>query len=191
MDFEQYKQLIKPRLSKARYVHSVNVAKEAVKLARRYGADEKKAQTAGILHDIMKDTEPSEQLQIMERSGIILTNLERKAPKLWHAMAGAAFMEQELKISDPDILNAVRYHTTARVGMSLLEKIIYIADYISEERDYDGVDLMREYAYASLAKAMLHGIQFTIGDLMGRPAPVHPDSFSCYNDLILQQTKEM
>lgn len=191
MDFEQYKQVIKPRLSQSRYLHSVNVAKEAVKLARRYGADEKKAETAGILHDIMKDTPPPEQLQIIESSGIILTNLERNAPKLWHAVAGMAYLEHVLKITDSDILNAVRYHTTARAQMTLLEKIIYIADYISEERDYDGVDLMREYAYTSLKKAMLYGIQYTIGDLLSRPAPVHPDSFSCYNNLILSKTKEM
>lgn len=184
---EQCKQAVKPRLSEARWKHSLNVSREAVRLAKKYGADPQKAEIAGLLHDIMKDTTPEEQLQMLQRFGIILSNVESAAPKLWHAMSGAAFLEQELGVKDQDILNAVRYHTTARAGMSQLEKVIYIADFTSEERDYDGVDRMRKAAGVSLEQAMTDGMIFTIQDLSEKRMPIHPDTFCAYNEVMLQK----
>lgn len=180
-----YQKLVRPHLTERRFQHSVNVAKAAVHLAERYGADPKKAETAGILHDIMKETPPGDQLKILEGSGIILTNVERSAPKLWHAMSGAAYIERVLSVCDPDILNAVRYHTTGRANMSLLEKIIFIADFISAERDYDGVEELRRAAESGLDDAMLAGVVFTIKDLAGMRKPIHPDTISAYNDIVL------
>lgn len=185
MNGSDYKKLVRPHLTQARFQHSVNVAEAAVRLAERYGADPKKAETAGILHDIMKETPPGEQLKILEASGIILTNVERSAPKLWHAMSGAAYIERVLSVCDPDILNAVRYHTTGRANMSLLEKIIFIADFISAERDYDGVEELRRAAESGLDDAMLAGVVFTIKDLAGMRKPIHPDTISAYNDIVL------
>ena len=116
------------------FSHSVNVAKEAKKLAKHYGADENKAEIAGILHDITKEMPKEQQLQIIIDSGIILDNVQLHAPKLWHGMSGSIVVRDELGIDDEDILNAIRYHTTGRAGMSLLEKVIFTADFTSEER---------------------------------------------------------
>ena len=185
MNGSDYKKLVRPHLTQARFQHSVNVAEAAVRLAERYGADPKKAETAGILHDIMKETPLGEQLKILEASGIILTNVERSAPKLWHAMSGAAYLERVLSVRDPEILNAVRYHTTGRASMSLLEKIIFIADFISAERDYDGVEELRRAAETGLDDAMLAGVVFTIKDLAGMRKPIHPDTIAAYNDIVL------
>jgi predicted HD superfamily hydrolase involved in NAD metabolism len=185
MNTTDYKAVIKPLLSEKRYLHSVNVAKEAVRLARRYGADPEKAEIAGILHDIMKDTPPEEQLKMMMRFDIILTDVEHNAQKLWHAMCGAAYMEQDLHIHDREILDAVRYHTTGRANMTQLDKVIFIADFISADRDYDGVDRMRKAADCSLEQAMLEGVVFTIQDLAQRFKPIHPDTLSAYNWVVL------
>ncbi|HEX3037673.1 MAG TPA: bis(5'-nucleosyl)-tetraphosphatase (symmetrical) YqeK [Oscillospiraceae bacterium] len=185
MNTTDYKAIIKPLLSEKRYIHSVNVAKEAVRLAKRYGANPEKAEVAGILHDIMKDTPPDEQLKMMMRFDIILTDVERDAQKLWHAICGAAYIEQELQISDRDILDAVRYHTTGRANMTQLEKVIFIADFISADRDYDGVERMRKAAEISLEQAMLEGVVFTIQDLSERFKPIHPDTVSAYNWVVL------
>jgi nicotinate-nucleotide adenylyltransferase len=178
-------EIIRKRESNYRVLHSLEVAKSAEELAKRYGADLHKARVAGLLHDVMKDVSGTEQLQILKDFGILLTDVEKHAPKLWHAIAGAAFVQHILGFEDTDIVNAIRYHTTARAGMSLLEKVIFIADFISEDRNYPGVEEMRKIAYESLDKAIVEGIAFTIGDLAKRRDPIVPETIDAYNDAVL------
>ena len=184
-DLESYQEIIKPFLGEKRFYHSVCVSKSAVDLAKKYGADEKKAAVAGILHDIMKDTPPDEQLKMMTRYDIVLSDVERRAPKLWHSMLGAAYLEHELNITDREILDAVRYHTTGRANMAPLEKVIFIADFISADRDYPGVDNMRRAANVSLEEAMVEGMTFSIKDLASSYRPIHPDTISAYNQVVM------
>lgn len=178
---------IKKRLNPDRLYHSLNVADEAKKLAKHYGADEQKAFTAGLLHDILKNTPDSELLQYFESNGIMLTETERASRKTWHAMAGADFLRRELHVTDEDILSAVRWHTTGRAGMTLLDKVLFVADFISADRDYPGVERMREKAYVSLEDAMLEGLQFTINELVENAWPVHEDSIRAYNELVINR----
>lgn len=185
MNLDEYKKIIKSRMSEYRYTHSKNVSKEAVRLAKKYGADEEKAAIAGILHDITKETPKEEQLQIMTDSGIILDNVQKNSSKLWHGISGNVYIRDVLKITDDDILNAVRYHTTGRANMSLLEKIIFVADFTSAERDYSGVKTMRNKVDKSLEAAMLYGLQFTLKDLSKRAMIIHPDALACYNEIVL------
>ncbi len=175
---------IKKRLNPDRLYHSLNVAEESKKLALFYGADEKKAYTAGLLHDIMKNTPDEELLKFFQENAIILTNTERVSRKTWHAMAGAVFCERRLHVTDAEILSAIRWHTTARAGMTLLDKVVFIADFISADRDYPGVERMREKAYVSLESAMLEGLQFTIQELVENGWAVHEDSLAAYNELV-------
>ena len=93
MTYKEYEEIIEKRMKAGRFKHSKNVAKEAVRLAKKYGADVQKAETAGILHDATKETPDSEQLELIERAGIVLTPLERSTRKLWHAISGAAFVQ--------------------------------------------------------------------------------------------------
>ena len=181
MNAEEYRSLIKNRMGERRYIHSLNVAKAAVKLAKHYGADVEKAETAGILHDCCKEIPKDEMLQIITRGGIILDATEKNSSKLWHAIAGSVYVRDELGIKDEDIINSIKYHTTGRAGMSLLEKIIFIADFIGDERDYDGVEIMREKAFNRLEEAMLFGLQFTITDLAKRKLQIHSNALFCYN----------
>lgn len=185
MTFEQYEQEVKRHLTQGRFYHSQCVAAEAEKLARRYGADPEKARLCGILHDVMKDTPPQEQLKILEKSGIILTVAQRRNRKLWHALSGAAYLREELGIADQEILGAVECHTSGKGGMSLLDKVLFVADYISADRDYPGVEELRVTAYRSLEEAMVEGIRFTVDELMGQELPVAAESIEAYNDAII------
>lgn len=187
MKEEQYEKMLQAKLSKKRYFHCICVAKKAVLLAERYKADIKKAKTAGLLHDIMKETAHKEQLEFLSECGIELTDVEKHTEKLCHAISGAAYLKNVLKIDDEEILNAVRYHTTGRKNMSLLEKIIFVADFTSEDRDYEGVQKIREAADYSLEAAMEAGFAFTIEDLARRGLPIHQDTLFAYNSLILSK----
>ena len=180
---------IRRHLGDYRFVHSLNVAKSARELAKRYGANEEKAYTAGLLHDIMKDKKPSELLAYFKENGVTLTDVEMSNHKLYHAIAGALYVEKSLGVTDREILDAIRYHTTGRKNMSLLEKVIYIADFISADRVYDGVDRMREKAKISLEKAMEEGLQFSIIELSEKLLPIHPDSIDAYNEIIMEEKK--
>ena len=187
-DHEVLKQILKSRLSEKRYYHSLCVAEEARRLAVRYGDDEERAYLAGLLHDITKNAPEEEHLQIFDRFGIILTDIEKNARKLWHAMSGAAYVRFILEIGDEEIADAIRYHTTAKAGMSRFEKILYLADFTSADRDYDDVDVIRRYVDESLDKAFLYALQYSIEDLVKNGKAVHEDTVNAYNEVVLQKT---
>ncbi len=186
MNIDQYLPYL-DNLSEYRRVHSLNVSAEAVRYAEKYGGDVEKARLAGLLHDVTKETDFDTQLQIIENGGIMLTELEKRSPKLWHAISGACYVRDVIGIDDEDIFNAIRFHTTARAGMSQLEKIIFLADFTSAERDYPDIDVIREHAEHSIEEGMLYGIKFTIGRLVGRGDLVSPDALSAYNDILLNK----
>ena len=182
---ETYMNAVREKLSEERFHHSMCVSRAAVELAQQYGCDPEKAEYAGILHDVMKEAGEKEQRAIIAQGGIPLCDVEEKTPKLWHAIAGAAYAEQMLDVSDRDILNAIRYHTTGRADMGLLEKILYLADFISSERTYDGVEVMRAAARHGLEPGIFTGLAFSIRDLSVRGGAIHPDTMSAYNEMIL------
>lgn len=186
---EKIKALLKERLDEYRYIHSLGVADAARELAKIYGEDEDKAYFAGLLHDITKNTSKEEQLQIIENGGIILNSEEKNNPKLWHAISGSIYVRDELKITDEKIISAVRYHTTGKSSMTVFEKIIYIADFISAERSFPGVEYMRELAKESLDKAAMYAVDFCIPDLVSKRQVLHLDSVRLYNELIEKGVK--
>lgn len=189
--YTDYKKLLREKLDDYRFLHSLNVAETAVVLAKLYGADEEKAYFASLVHDIMKNATKDEQLQIMEKGDIILSRTEKNNPKLWHAMAGEAYLRIESGITDSEILSAVRYHTTGKAGMSLLDKIVYIADYISAERNYPDVDVMRELALTKgLDEAALYALKYSFKSLSELEKLIHPDSVDYYNELIINKNKK-
>lgn len=185
MKLEEYRKTVCQRLSRKRYEHSLNVAEEAVRLARKYGADPYKAEVAGVLHDSMKETPAEAQLQWIRDFGIILDKVEQKSEKLLHAISGMVFAQKACGVEDADVLGAIRFHTTARPGMTLLEKVLYVADFVSEDRDYDGVEVMRERAGQGLEIAMFEGLAYTIHDLAARGLPIHENTVGAYNELIV------
>ncbi len=177
---EKYNNILKRRLSQKRYEHCVNVSKKSIYLAKKYGADIKKAEIAGLLHDITKETEMEEQLKILEQAKMKLTEEELKNKNLWHAVSGKAYLKTILGINDEDILNAVRYHTTGRAGMSKLEKVVFVADLTSDERDFEGVEKIRSIAEKSLDAA----VAFSIINLLNKKYVIASNSWSAYNDTV-------
>lgn len=188
-EYKKYKELLKKRLIEKRYLHSLAVADEAVRLADMYGADKGKAYLAGLLHDITKNASNEEHLNIFSTFGIILTDIEKNATKLWHAMSGAVYIKYVLMIDDEEIIDAVRYHTTAKADLSLLSKVLYLADYTSADRDYDDVDVIRGLVNKSLDSAYLYALKYTITDLAGRGKALHPDTVAAYNQTVLNGEK--
>lgn len=184
-EYRQYVDLIRRRLSEKRFIHSMNVAKEAAALSERCGADPQKAYLAGLLHDVMKEEKPEIQLQTMRRSGIIIDAVTLSARPLWHAKAGAAYCRLTLGLTDEDLLNAISYHTTARAGMSPLEKALYLADYIGEDRDYEDVDEMRAQTRASVEQGLRYALTYSVTDLVRRGKAIHLDTVQAYNEAVL------
>ncbi len=179
--YENYKKILKERLNEKRYYHSLCVADEAKRLAEKYGADEDKAYLSGLLHDITKNASKEEHLQYFDDFGIILDDIEKNTEKLWHAISGAVYTKNILNINDSDILDAIRYHTTAKADMSLLSKILYLADFTSADRDYEDVDVIRKLVDESLDDALVYALQYSICDLVNRKRTVHLDTFNAYN----------
>ena len=179
----KYIKILKKKLSKFRLYHSECVSKEAVRLAEKYRVDVEKAELAGLLHDIMKDVSGKDPLEVMKKCSVDVDDMLEKTPKLWHSYAGAAYVEKELGIDDEEVINAIKYHTTARAGMTRLEKVIYIADFTSADRDYDDVDDMRRAANKGLDDAMRYALSYTVADLASRGLVIHPDTFAAYNEV--------
>ena len=184
-DIERYKKILKSRLDEKRYYHSLCVADEAKRLSGIFGADKEKMYLAGLLHDITKNCSDIEQLQILENSAIILSADEKASPQIWHAITGAEFVKNELKIEDKDIISAIRYHTTGKADMSLSEKIVFVADLTSKDRNYSDIEDIRRKADVSLDEAMIDILKFTITKLRSMDKPIHPDTLDAYNWLIM------
>ncbi|MBE6848435.1 MAG: HD domain-containing protein [Ruminococcus sp.] len=190
---EQVKEMtavLAQRLSQKRFRHSCNVAQAARELAKRYGADADKAYFAGLVHDICKELPFEEQEQLVLASDMQPDLAELHSKKVWHGIAGAQLLRTEFGITDMDILNAVRFHTVGRAQMSLLEEIIYIADMISEERDYKGVGRMRRLAYENLQEAMLEALQDSAAAVLKKGVMLPEYSIAAYNYYLLLLRKD-
>lgn len=161
-DTSEKKKYLKENLSQKRYTHSLNVAEECRKLAVKYGEDPDKAYFAGLLHDICKELPDDEQKRIVLESNFSVCREELETRSLWHAIAGAYFIKTHFGIEDIDIINAVRFHTVGRAGMTRLEEIVYIGDLISADRDYKDVDRMRKISYTDINSAMLEAFSYSI-----------------------------
>lgn len=188
MKFEHLLVQMKERMPEKRYVHTKGVAMTAIRLAKKYGEDPEKAEIAGILHDSVKyaDKEWLKQIIISENMDPVLLEFHHE---LWHAPVGSYVAKHEFKIEDEDILQAIKYHTTGRAGMSNLEKIIYISDMIEPSRQFFGVDVLREKAEKDLDDSMISCIAHSITFLIEKRQSVYPDSFHCYNDMMQKRGK--
>lgn len=188
--YPEYQLLIQQRLSPKRYKHSLNVMERAVYLARIIGADPGKAELAGLLHDVEKNTDPKILLQNLENSDILFSDADRLLPQLWHAPAGMLFLRDKLGIRDADVLNAVCYHTTGRKDMSPLEKTVYLADLTSADRDYPDAEYTRTLSEKDPDGAILYSLQYILGEMLRQGKMLHPDSVECYNQIAGERSKK-
>ena len=160
-----------------RIAHVQGTEQEAVSLARRWGANEVHARRAAILHDCTKYLNLEEQLRICAQYGIELDEMEQTAVKLLHSKTGAALARYVF--GEPEeVCQAICWHTTGKPNMTLLEKILYIADYMEPTRNFDGVERLRDLAYEDLNAAVLLGTEMTVEEMNGYGSPVHPNTLA-------------
>ena len=169
-------------LKPTRFEHTQNVAVEAANLAKFWGADVEKAYTAGLLHDCAKDFPPEKTLELCQKYDIELDDVMKHQLDLVHSFLGAVIAQNDYLINDIEILNAIKYHTTGKPEMSLLEKIIYIADVIEPARKpYKGLEEIRKLSYENLDKAMYIALNSTIDYNREKLRMIHSLSLSALN----------
>lgn len=181
METERLLKEVEKRLPKKRFEHVLRVTETAKRLAERFSVPVEKAELAALLHDIAKYMEPKDMQKLIEENGEDERMLSFHHG-IWHAAAGRIIAMDEFGVNDPDVLNAIRYHTTGRTGMSELEKVIYVADLIEPGRNFPGIEELRNAAERSIDIAMKACIAHSVGYLVERQADVFPDSFECYNE---------
>ncbi len=170
-------------LKAKRVRHVLGVEEEAVRLAERYGADVEKARVAALLHDCTKKLEMDDQLALCERYNVELDETERGEIKLLHAKTGAA-IAREVFGADEEICGAICWHTTGRANMTTLEKVIYLADYIEPNRDFDGVEALRAAVYENLDRGLALGLRMSIEELEERGRPIHRNTREAYEYIL-------
>ena len=172
LTLEQLRPIALSFLKHKRIPHVLGTEQEAIRLAERYSADVEKARRAALLHDCTKKLEMEEQLALCKQYGIELDELEQVALKLLHSKTGAAIARNVFGVDD-ELYSAIWYHTTGRANMTLMEKIIYLADYIEPTRDFPDVDVLRKACYEDLDKGLLLGLEMSIEEMQRMGNPVH------------------
>lgn len=174
MTKEQMNELLKTMLTDHRYTHSLGVCETAVKMAKVFGVDTEKTEIAALLHDCAKQIPHNEQLEMCRKYRIPLDEVKEKELGLLHAELGAYLAEHEFGITDPEILDAIRYHTLGKEDMSKLEKILYLSDIIEPNRkDFDGLSELRKLCFSDLDRALLYGFGLTIAHTNRRGHILH------------------
>ena len=172
---DQLQQVVVSLLKPSRVAHVLGCRDTAVQLAKKWGADVTAAARAALLHDVTKALDGPLQLTLCDVYGIILDNFSTENPKTLHALTGSLVADRIFG-EDPAVVAAIRSHTTAKPDMNVLEKIIYVADYMEPNRDFPGVDELRELAYSDLDKALILGLEMTISLLVEQGREIAPAS---------------
>ncbi|NGZ73765.1 bis(5'-nucleosyl)-tetraphosphatase (symmetrical) YqeK [Saccharibacillus alkalitolerans] len=182
---EQLIEEVSSQMPAKRWKHTLGVMQSAIELAERYGADPQRAELAAIIHDVAKYWPIQRQAAVIADNGLNADLLNYDAP-MWHSEVGAYVAEHEYGIEDREVVDAIRYHTSGREGMTLLDKIVCLADYIEPGRDFPGVDLIREKARLSLEEGLIAGFDSTLRVLVERGQTIFPTTVLARNDLIRQ-----
>ena len=175
LPMEKLEQVAVSLLKPNRVAHVLGCRDTAVAMARHWGADETDAARAGLLHDITKALDGERQLTLAEEYGIILDAFQRKNPKTLHALTGS-LVAKHLFAENEAVVQAIRHHTTGKANMNLLEKIIYVADYMEPNRNFPGVEELRKMAFSDLDGALKLGLTMTLNLLNQQGSEVSPES---------------
>ena len=167
-------------MDEKRFKHCIGVSQTSRKLAKLNNYDPDKAALAGFIHDYAKQVAPERFIKVIKEQNFDpdLLNYNRA---IWHGIVGAYFIEKELKITDPEILTAIRRHTTADVEMTTLDKIVFVADFIEPGRDFSGVEEARKIAYANLDDGVGFELAHTLDFLITNRKKIYPKTFAAYN----------
>jgi predicted HD superfamily hydrolase involved in NAD metabolism len=173
-------------LSPRRLEHSIGVSHTADIMAEQFGCNRVKAKMAGLLHDMAREIPVEEFLPRAQAFGIVVNDIERAEPILLHAPLAAKLAETRFQIHDVEILQAISWHTTGRSQMSMLDKIIYLADVIEPSRNFEGLEEIRTMAHCDLDKALLLALDQSISYILKRRGLIHPATIEARNNLLIQ-----
>ncbi len=189
-DLTKMRKKVKHELDPARYQHTLGVMYTSASLAMSHGANLEKAMVAGLLHDCAKCIPNDEKYQLCEKYHLEITDAEQANPSLLHAPLGACLAKKKYGVKDPEILNAIRYHTTGRPDMSLLEKIVYTADYIEPWREeLPNMEEVRRLAFRDLDQALICMLEGSLEYLNSRNVTIDPMTQETY-DYYTQQPSD-
>ena len=188
MKLVKIQEKLKKVQNERRYEHTLGVAYTATCLAYRYGEDPEKARLAGLLHDCAKHLSGEKALEMCAKYDLPVNNIEKNNPFLLHGKVGALIAQKKFNVDDEDILNAITYHTTGRPGMSLLEKIIYVSDYIEPNRDFaSNLDTVRNLAFENLDMALVKILEDILKHLLDKNLPTDPMTQKTFDYYIKEQ----
>ena len=178
------KKEVQKRLPLNRFKHAERVAEMSIALSKIWGGDPEKLICAAYLHDIARDIPEKELIKIAKENKYKISEIEYKKPVLLHSIVGAIIAGKDFGITDQSILNAIRYHTTGRKGITINEAIIYIADFTEYGRTFKEAKIVREISFKNLKEAVLKETEFNTCFLMSKRKPIHPYSIEMFNDLL-------
>ncbi len=189
MTIDEMRRELQRRLKTSRFVHSIGVADTAVKLAKKFGADLNKAYIAGLLHDCAREFENENLPAEAIKRGIKIGEVEKSMPLLLHAYIGAKMINEIYGVEDNEIAQAIYRHTVGAANMTALDKIIYFADMIEPNRNYPGVEKLRELAEKSsrLDEIILTALDESIIFIVQKKTLIHPDTIAARNFLLMQK----
>lgn len=177
-------------IGEKRYSHSLRVVETALKLGEIYNEDKENIKIAAKLHDCGKIRDKTQLLKMSNDFDIILDEYMKQNLELIHGYLGAKIAEKRYKVKNKEILNAIKYHTTGREDMTLLEKIIYIADYIEPGRNFDGVEEIRQMAFKDIDESIIMAMDKTIKFLIDNKNLIHRRTIEARNYLIIKEREK-
>lgn len=189
MNKKEMQSKLKAALKKKRYEHSLGVCAEAVRMAELFGADADKAYIAGLLHDCAKCLSEEQENEACQKYGYVPDIMTKVCHPVLHAPLGAVVAENEYGVTDREILDAIRYHTAARAGMTLLDKIVYVADMTEPGRDYDGAEHLRSLACKDIDEAYSEALRQSLMHNIKKGSIIHPNSLDAWNNIIIEKNK--
>ena len=185
LSIEQMNLYLKENLLEKRYIHVKGVVEMAKKLAELNNVSEEKAEIAALAHDVAKNLSKDKMKEIITENNIIISPLEENNSNLWHSIIAPIVAKDKLGIEDEEILDSIRWHTTGKENMSVLAKIIYIADMIEPNRNFNGVEEIRKITYDNLDAGVYNGLTHSIQFLLTKNLLIDENTIKARNYFLL------
>ena len=185
-DIELIKEEIKEKLTEKRFMHSISVMDMCEKLAKIYGCDIKKAKLVGLVHDMAKEMTDKEMLGYVNKNNIAISDTEKNIPQILHGKIAGDLAKKKYDFDD-EMCEAIKYHTTGKEDMTLLQKILFVADKIDETRNYEGVEELRKLAFENLDEAIIKNIDETLIINIGKNKVIQEESIKTRNYLLINK----
>ena len=187
MNLEQIDNKLKKMMTKTRYQHSSRVSLLAQKIAEHYHLPTQKVIISALTHDCAKDYSFEELKELVDRYGIKLNKIEKSIPKIWHAYVGAELVKDIFMVDDWEILDAIRYHSTASSKLGLIGKVIYIADKIEPDRRLAKIKKLQEKVWEDIDLTMLELLNMELQYLICNGLIIHPHTLEARNKLLMDR----